>query len=151
MTNEELDQARAEEARKQQYDIGAKNMLDVLAHAARLAREGWTPPVPVDPDLAEAEEMSADLLKGLGPYWRRPAVPHFLRAIKRGRKLAAAEAKPGLVWKKYEGSGECPGDPTDAVMVQYDGGTCSYKVMAHLIHDWQHVTHYAIITPPEDK
>jgi hypothetical protein len=74
-----------------------------------------------------------------------------LTGIKRGRALATAEAKPGMVWVKHDGSGLCPEDSTDAVIVQYGGGTYSYKVMAYLIHDWESVTHYAIITPPEDK
>lgn len=51
MTNEELDKARAEQAWSEHYADGGR---DVSAIAARLAREGWTPPEPVDPDLAEA-------------------------------------------------------------------------------------------------
>jgi hypothetical protein len=50
MTNEELDNARAKEAQRLFLD---GDELAVV-HAARLAREGWTPPKPVDPDLAEA-------------------------------------------------------------------------------------------------
>ena len=52
-----------------------------------LIAQGWMPPVAVDPDLVEAEAMSAEFLKELGPYWRRPANSHFLKAIKRGREL----------------------------------------------------------------
>jgi hypothetical protein len=112
-----------------------------------LVAQGWTPPVAVDPDLAEADKIVNEFCESNGWAFENLA----LRAIKRGRELERAEAKPGMVWVKHDGSGLCPGDSTDAVMVQYGGGTCSYKVMAHLIHDWESVTHYAIITPPEDK
>lgn len=53
MTNEELDKARAEEAIKA-WDTKALSLEQVVAIAARLAREGW---VPVDPDLVEAREL----------------------------------------------------------------------------------------------
>ncbi len=112
-----------------------------------LIAQGWTPPVGVDPDLAEAEDLHEAYIDN--KY--SPAEKAFYHAIKRGRELERAEAQPGMVWVKHDGSEKCPVDPTDAVMVQYGGGTCSYKVMAHLIHDWENVTHYAIITPPEEK
>ena len=47
MTNEELDEARAKEA-------GGDPVK-----AARLAREGWTPPKPVDPDVLAFREWYA--------------------------------------------------------------------------------------------
>lgn len=50
MTNEELDRARVDEAIR----TGNGIVGTVALIAARLAREGWTPPAPVDPDLAEA-------------------------------------------------------------------------------------------------
>jgi hypothetical protein len=51
MTDLELDQARVDEAFRVIKDDARKNLsLEV----ARLAREGWTPPKPVDPDLAAA-------------------------------------------------------------------------------------------------
>ncbi|MFN9042934.1 MAG: hypothetical protein ACK5Y7_02505 [Betaproteobacteria bacterium] len=48
MTNEELDEARvrAERIRRRRF-------------AARLAREGWTPPEPVDPDVLAFREWGA--------------------------------------------------------------------------------------------
>jgi hypothetical protein len=107
-----------------------------------LIAQGWTPPVAVDPDLAEARTIYRNSL---------PSNPMgmALAGIKRGRALAA-EAKPGMVWVKHDGSDVCPVDATDDVMVQYSGGTRTYKVMAYLIHDWENVTHYTIITQPED-
>ncbi len=59
MTNEELDKATADEA----WRIMEEGQ-DVAVIAARLAREGWTPPEPVDPDvLAFREWMDTNPLK----------------------------------------------------------------------------------------
>jgi hypothetical protein len=61
MTNEELDEARGNEA----YELWCRDQPDgtkgyapvqVAIRAARLAREGWTPPEPVDPDLLAFRE-----------------------------------------------------------------------------------------------
>lgn len=56
MTNEELDIARAEEA----WRIMGGTLHDPAAYAARLAREGWTPPEPVDPLLLIWRETMAE-------------------------------------------------------------------------------------------
>ena len=111
-----------------------------------LIAQGWTPPKAVDPDLGWAELIAKEMYEVDDATFRNAA---FI-GIKRGRALAATEAKPGLVWKKHDGWEECPMDPTDAVMVRYGGGTCAYKVMARLIHDWENVTHYIEITKPND-
>ena len=52
-----------------------------------LIAQGWTPPVAVDPDIAEAWYLVG---------WRGWSDNHelVLSAIKRGRALAAAEAEP---------------------------------------------------------
>ncbi|MFN8995262.1 MAG: hypothetical protein ACK5X3_16580 [Pseudomonadota bacterium] len=50
MTNEELDKARGAEALRL-YGGPHTNGERIAIEAARLAREGWTPPEPVDPDL----------------------------------------------------------------------------------------------------
>lgn len=101
MTNEELDNARAEEAQRLFLD---GDELAVV-HAARLAREGWTPPVAVDPDIAEAEKLANEYAEC--DDW--PFLANwFLKAIKRGRELERAvmgnpipeqiqEVKPPLV------------------------------------------------------
>lgn len=145
MTNEELDNAREIEAIRI-YDLEQHNPKGhgVARIAARLAREGWTPPEPVDPDLAEAEKI-----------WRRyrnnplqSADEALFEAIKRGRELER-EAKPGMVWKEHDGSDVCPVSVAEEVLIQYNGGQRSHKVMASMI-SWENVTHYAIITQPED-
>ena len=61
MTNEELDKARASEAWRLQGEMIGKSPIDSTAMiAARLAREGWTPPPPpVDPDLLAVREIVA--------------------------------------------------------------------------------------------
>ena len=53
MTNEELDEARAEEAIRLQIAMidGNLSNRNLAVITARLAREGWTPPEPVDQDL----------------------------------------------------------------------------------------------------
>jgi hypothetical protein len=56
MTPEELDEARATEAYRV-YGGGTFGNGHTLATiAARLAREGWTPPEPVDPDVLAYRE-----------------------------------------------------------------------------------------------
>jgi hypothetical protein len=91
MTNEELDEATADEAWRL-LDEGQ----DVALIAARLAREGWTPPEPVDPDLVAVREIvavafenanSTATAKGarLGTYDAEPLVLAALAAYKAGR------------------------------------------------------------------
>ncbi len=107
-----------------------------------LIAQGWTPPVAGDPDLAEATIL----------YNRHHASFEGLEetlftAIKRGRALAA-EAKPGMVWKKWDGSEQCPVKLDDYVWSKGADGGVSINRAGDL--DWMYVTHYAIITPPED-
>ena len=86
-----------------------------------LIAQGWTPPEPVDPDIAEAKELALD--------WMEDALSFedlALAGIKRGRELERAEAKP-------------KGPQTAA----FQAGSAGYR-------DWQDITHYAEITPPED-
>lgn len=101
MTPEELDKARAEEAVKNwpqgAIALGVGGVQSLLADAARLAREGWVPPEPVDPDLIEArkiwlecapdlpEEVKDRILMGSGDGGT--GVQGCLAAIKRGREL----------------------------------------------------------------
>ena len=133
MTNEELDKARAKEAQRLFLD---GDELAVV-HAARLAREGWTPPVAVDPDREEAITLAKKF--GLAHY------TPVLDGIKRGRALAA-EAKPRLVWVKHDGSKESP-VPEDA-WVWTKPFTSTPDLACDL--NWKHITHYAIITPPAE-
>ena len=139
MTNEELDIARVDEA------IRAGNGIvgTVALIAARLAREGWTPPEPVDPDLAEAQKLHEG--------WEDGAIDEVidvaLAAIKRGRVLAAAEAKPGMVWKEHDGSDVCPVDPNSDIWIKHSGRTVLCAADLYL---WKNVTHYCEIPQPED-
>jgi hypothetical protein len=56
MTNEELDEARAKEAWRLWNDEDGVTDEGHAVIAARLAREGWTPPEPVDPDVLAFEQ-----------------------------------------------------------------------------------------------
>ena len=170
MTNEELDMARAAEAKRlfsdDYYDVRKDKTLwdrNAVIAAARLAREGWTPPEPVDPDLVEAERCARNYVlrnavRALSPEER---VSHFLLAIKVGRELERAEAdieidqlqetvmkltQPGMVWVKHDRSKVCP--IVGEVLARYDNGYFTANV-AEYIH-WPLVTHYASITQPKD-
>lgn len=148
MTNEELDRARAEEAAKRIKNLGTYGgslpvySISAITEAARLAREGWMPPEPVDPDLAEAEAIW---------FEGKSSFDIALAGIKRGRALAAAEAKPGMVWVKHDRSNHCPVNPDNYVWIKrhapFFGQTAI--LMAGAV-GWPKITHYAIITPPED-
>jgi len=143
MTNEELDRARVDEAFRVIKDDATKNLsLEV----ARLAREGWTPPVAVDPDLEEAE--------GLRDNWENDILDEVidvaLAGIKRGRELERAEAKPGMVWVKHDGSSECPVDRDAKVLVNYKSRFDQAGFRAEE-RQWENVTHYCEITQPEEK
>ena len=114
-----------------------------------LIAQGWMPPVAVDPDIAEAKKLS-DYYADINDY--QVPVAWFVNAIQRGRALASAEAKPGLVWKRYEGSGECPVPETSWVTIRYVEGLMVGYITGIARHrEWPNVTHYAIITQPEDK
>lgn len=134
MTNEELDRARVDEAIRNGNGI----VGSVALTAARLAREGWTPPVAVDPDIAEAEAI---WFEGMSPF------DLALTGIKRGRELERVEAKPGRVWVKHDGENYCPIAREQYVLTASPRG---YKTNFAQQMFWQHGTHYAIITPPED-
>ncbi len=135
MTNEELDKARIDEACRIISDDKTKWLL---GEVARLAREGWTPPVAVDPDLAEAEAIW---------FEGKSSFDLVLEGIKRGRELERAEAKPGVVWKKWDGSTTRPSDAYCYVWIKNKQGTFIFHARDVA---WSTVTHYAVITPPED-
>jgi hypothetical protein len=62
MTNEELDEARAKEAWRKCDALGfGKDYESPTIIAARLAREGWMPPPPVDPDVLAVRRVLASL------------------------------------------------------------------------------------------
>lgn len=103
---------------------------------AALIAQGWTPPLPVDPDLAEAREIVAQIYDVSWPE-RADAIRaggqdnnvenvSALAGIKRGRALAAAETKP-------------KGPQTAA----FQAGSAGYR-------DWHDITHHAIINQPAE-
>ena len=106
-----------------------------------LIAQGWTPPVAVDPDIGDA----VTLAKRYGLFHYTPV----LDGIKRGRALAAAEAKPGLVWVKHDGSRNNPLEGYSSWILADRVGR---KIdVYHSSNDWRDVRHYALInTPPED-
>ena len=59
MNPEKLDEARAKEARRR-WNSNDPTIPDIATGAARLAREGWTPPEPepVDPDILAFREWA---------------------------------------------------------------------------------------------
>ena len=59
MTPEELDEARGDEALRL-HNGPHTNGASIATIAARLAREGWAPPEPVDPDLLVVREIMAE-------------------------------------------------------------------------------------------
>jgi hypothetical protein len=67
MTNEELDEARAKEAWRKCDALGfGKDYESPTIIAARLAREGWMPPPPVDPDVLAVREIAAARYERMG-------------------------------------------------------------------------------------
>jgi hypothetical protein len=105
MTPEELDEARAKEAWRKCDALGfGKDYESPAIIAARLAREGWMPPPPVDPDLLAVREivatarekdgwhdLAAKTKKGLCDG--DPGVCSALAAYKAGREAEAERAK----------------------------------------------------------
>ena len=102
-----------------------------------LIAQGWTPPVAVDPDLAETYQF-------LGWEDEQGAI---LAALKHGREIERAEAEPGMVWKKWGGSTTRPSDAHSYVWIKNKQGTFIYHARDVA---WSSVTHYAIITPPAE-
>ncbi len=93
MTNEELDKARVVEAWRI-YDEAVAQKLpfhaSVVRTVARLAREGWTPPPPVDPDLLAVREIVAKVFDEKG--WHDAAGEARKGQTDKGATLLAALA-----------------------------------------------------------
>lgn len=133
-----------------------------------LIAQGCKPPVAVDPDMAEVSAIIKIATENAGfvdhnlscTYCERSSgdkveVGIGLLALNRGRELAVAEnptmaPKPGLAWKKHDGSDKSPVAPDVTVAVFYVGGNDRF-LNAGVAQDWgwSPVTHYAIITLPE--
>jgi len=95
MTNEELDEARANEALRVwgEQPLEDPGYCSFGVIAARLAREGWTPPEPVvDPDLVAGRAWCAEHFPGdrfgylRGDYDSQVRIRAFIAGIKHGRQ-----------------------------------------------------------------
>ena len=94
MTPEELDKATADEAWRL-----LEEGQDVAVIAARLAREGWTPPEPVDPDVLAYREWkkkkwpsAAEFIDG-GVWDENPDALGFLAGARMAREQEQERAK----------------------------------------------------------
>ena len=104
MSPEELDEARAKEA----YELWCRDQpesdddqVETAKIAARLAREGWTPPEPVTPDLIAVLEFLSKRHPESNYYYGETGKPDALTqtclaAYKAGREQEQERAK-GLV------------------------------------------------------
>ena len=113
------------------------------------AKTSETPPVAVDPDLAEAKYMAqtarAERLTRTGGDYDLDKLAFI--AIKAGRALAA-EAKPGMVWVINRGLSTPDGAP---ILTRDEDGNFDIMRGCKFSGFGEEITHYAIITPPEDK
>jgi hypothetical protein len=114
-----------------------------------LIAQGWTPPVAVDPDEKWARAYTKELFDHRHTVNPGMAYDYFLGAIKQGRELERAEAKPGMVWVKHDGSTICPVDRDIWVLTKTFGYNPCVNRGKRLA--WQSVSFYCVITPPEDK
>ena len=86
MSPEELDKARAEEAIRLTKVDGFFSTSEAVKHAARLAREGWTPPDPISPRVMAAEEYAAEVSEYRA--WCQATKEDFLAGFAAAVKLA---------------------------------------------------------------
>jgi len=119
-----------------------------------------TPPEPVNPDLLLARKIEACRL-GVPPTVSNAIlhgahdgdieIERTLETIKRGRELERAEAKPGMVWVKHDGSNHCPVNPDSYVWIKrWQPLSVQTAILMAVAVGWHSVTHYAIITPPAE-
>ena len=101
------------------------------------AKTSETPPAAVDPDLAETYQF-------LGWGDEQGAI---LAALKHGRDIERAEAKPGLVWVINRGLSTPDGAP---ILTRDEDGNFDIMRGCKFSGFGEEITHYAIITPPEE-
>ena len=97
MTPEELDEATVKEAKR----LAKNTNTDAVYHAARLARERWTPPEPVvDPDVLAWREWMANRVPIVahwylsGSYDAEPSATAYLAGARMAREQERERAKP---------------------------------------------------------
>ena len=103
MTDEELDEARADEAERLYRQPGSAAAWPTLI-AARLAREGW---MPVDPDLIEARECAAQTFRVYNTYTDAAG-------IRKGSYGGAAPIRPHR-HQAHEGAGRMTTQPPEGL------------------------------------
>lgn len=89
MSPEELDEARAKEAQRL-WESGQESGSSSWVVAARLAREGWTPPEPVDPDVLAFHAWRMEQLS----YVEASEGSMTAKAFLAGARMAREQAKP---------------------------------------------------------
>ena len=126
MTNEELDEARAKEAERLWEGFRDGGVSSPSIVAARLARENWTPPEPVDPDVLAWREWMIDT-PGTPEYreevlagkWDRSvSALGFLAGARMAREQEQERAK-GLV--EFVNRRAAFGNEADAILAKYRG------------------------------
>ena len=97
MSPEELDEATVKEARRRWLSTPALRIHGTLGEdapfiAARLAREGWTPPEPVDPDLVAYREWASKKWGG-GAFAHDGEAECYLAGARMARKQEQERSK----------------------------------------------------------
>ena len=126
MSPEELDEARAHKA----YDewLRGPRGRSSLIIAARLAREGWTPPEPepepepVDPDLLAFREWR--VWTGQDPDNYNPLIGHaYLAGARMARERERERAKDAVEYAQHDAARlDLDGDPAREALAKYEEG-----------------------------
>ena len=115
-----------------------------------LISQGWTPPKVISLDEKWAHACTKELFDPLETVDVYRAYDYFLEAIKKGRELERAEAKPGMVWVKHDYSSVPPRlGPGANVATICDGGHFNATSVG-AIRDWTTIEYYMWIEWPED-
>jgi hypothetical protein len=118
MTNEELDEARAKEAWRIYYAGGDSQGPAMAQTAARLAREGWTPPEPVDPDVLALKEWVK------GPFLLLPTLKEaYLAGARMAREQEQERAKVLVQFISGRGANAFPAGASETLAAYKAGRT----------------------------
>ena len=124
-------------------DCFAEAMKAKMQLKSKQGRAGWQ----------DKDDCTADLLSRLLREHVEKGDPvdvaNFAMMLhQRGERIAAAEAQPGMVWVKHDGSHVDPVGKNDWVLIK-SYGQSPYLSLAGSIY-WSNVTHYCLITQPDD-